>query len=227
MNPNLLSSLSALAAAGLSAAGAHTVLQRHRGRLRRLAGPGGGMPIGAAGASAQATPRTSSSLMALVRAAARRGERERKRRLVAAEVPFLLDLLVICADGGLNLHQGLVTASDLVAGPLGEGLFRLRRDLDMGRPLPGALDALARALDTEEVRSVVRIVKIGQALGTPVGESLRNASRYLRHRLRLATEQRLAAMPLKLTLCTLAFFMPPIFVLLLLPNVLNFAGSRW
>lgn len=228
MNPNLLSSLSGLAVAGLAAAGAHSVLERHRSRLRHLAGHAARVTSRPGAFPAPGTPRqAASSVVALARAVFQRGERERQRRQVAAEVPFLLDLLVICADGGMNLHQGLSTASDLVAGPLGEALSRLRRDLDLGQPLPRALETLARALDTEEVRVVARILKIGQALGTPVAESLRHASRYLRHRLRLATEQRLAGVPLKLTLCTLAFFMPPIFVLLLLPNLLNFAGSRW
>lgn len=230
MDPNYsVPTLSGLAAASLAAAAAHVVLERRRGRLRRIAGtPAPGEAAGRTGTPHRWAPRRwTSPILALGRAVARRGKRNQQRHLVAAEVPFLLDLLVICADGGMNLHQGLAAASALVGGPLGGELSHLRRNLDLGQPLPMALEALARRLDTEEVRASVRILKIGQALGTPVAESLRHASRYVRYRLRLGTEQRLAAVPLKLTLCTLAFFMPPIFVLLLLPNVLNFAGSRW
>lgn len=226
MNPNQIAALAGLAAGSLAAAGAHLILERHRRRLRRLAG-------GTAGPGRPAAPdpgaprRAAERLAARLRAVCGRGSLEARRRRIAREVPFLLDLLVICADGGMNLHQSLATAADLVGGPLGEGLSHLRRDLDWGAPLPAALEALARRLDTEEVRALVRILKIGQALGTPVADSLRQASRHLRDRLRLSVEQRLAGAPLKLSLCTLAFFMPPVFVLLLLPNVLNFAGTRW
>lgn len=222
-----LSALAGLAAAGLTGTAAHLVLDRRLGRLRRLAGTPGRAAGGTVHPAKWTFSLYTSLVLALVRPVVDLGKRKQQRQMVAAEAPFLLDLLVICADGGMNLHQSLATASDLIGGPLGDGLAGLRRDLDLGQPLPMALDALSRRLGTDEVNAFVRILKIGHALGTPVAESLRHASGYLRTRLRLATEQRLAAVPLKLTLCTMAFFMPPIFVLLLLPNVLNFAGSRW
>lgn len=228
MNPNYaVSTFAGLAAAVMSAAVTYLVIERRRDRLRRLTGHPGKAAGGARARDRWVPRHLASHLMATARTTVRGSRQKHRRHLVATEAPLLLDLLVICADGGMNLHQGLVTSSTLVGGPLGNGLSLLRRDLDLGQPLPRALESLARRVDTEEVRALVRILNIGQALGTPIGESLRQASRYLRHRLRLSTEQRLATVPLKLTLCTVALFMPPIFILLLLPNVLNFAGSRW
>lgn len=219
-----IAGLASLAAALLTAAAGRLAEAPRRRGWRRLTaalpgGPGAPpTPPERRGAGPGRGPR---------RAWARPGAAARDRRAVAREVPFLLDLLVLGADGGLNLHQALEAAGDLVDGPLREALGEVRRRTRTGLPLARALEGLAERWNVEEVRTFVRILRIGQALGTPVGEALRQASAFLRERQRLETQRRLAAVPLQITLCTLFFFLPPVFVILLVPNLLNFVGSAW
>ena len=205
-----VSFLAAAAAASLTGALATLATERAARRWRRL------WPL------ARPAPRSAAAAGLLARWRARHQQRQ-----VAGAVPALLDLLVLCADGGSNLHQALEVAAELVEGPLRDGLREACRELHAGVPLVQALEHLAGRWGGEEVNTLVRILRVGQALGTPVGDSLRQASRFLRERLRLQVEQRLAAVPLQMTLCTLAFFLPPTFVLLLLPNLMNFAGTGW
>lgn len=219
-----IAGLASLAAALLAAAARRLGQAPRRIGWRRLTGAPPGEPGVPPADPIRRGPRP---VAAGRRAWTRPGAAARARRAVAREVPFLLDLLVLGADGGLNLHQALEAASDLVDGPLREALAELRRQTRTGLPLARALEGLAERWNVEEVRTFVRVLRIGQALGTPVGEALRQASAFLRERQRLETQRRLAAVPLQITLCTLFFFLPPVFVILLVPNLLNFMGSAW
>lgn len=218
-----ISGLASLAAALLAAAARRLARVPRRRGWRRLTAAPPGEPAGRAD-PVRRDPRPAAAGR---RAWAGPGAAARARRAAAREVPFLLDLLVLGADGGLNLHQSLEAASDLVDGPLREALADLRRQTRTGLPLARALEGLAERWNVEEIRTFVRVLRIGQALGTPVGEALRQASAFLRERQRLETQRRLAAVPLQITLCTLFFFLPPVFVILLVPNLLNFMGGAW
>lgn len=143
----------------------------------------------------------------------------------AGRFSTFLDLLTVCVDGGMNLHQAVMAAAPHVPGRLGAEMLRVRWELEQGRSLTDALEALAARLPVDEIEGFVRLVKRGQRLGTPVGESLRQAARLIRRCRRQRLERSLALLPLKLTLVTMCFFLPPILVFLMLPAVLSLTGS--
>lgn len=125
----------------------------------------------------------------------------------------------------MNLHQAVIAASGHVPGRLGTEMLRVRRELEQGRSLTDVLDALAVRLPLDEVRGFVRLAKRGQRLGTPVVDSLRQTASFIRRCRRQRLARALGLLPLKLTLCVLCFFLPPILVVLLLPAFLGLAGG--
>lgn len=160
----------------------------------------------------------------------RRGGRSGKeyRDETARAVPFLLDLLVVAIDGGLNLFQAIdAVAEHLPAGPLRDAVIRARHEMRLGRPVLDALEEMAQSTPVDEVRSLVRTLRIGHTLGTPVAATLRQSAHIIRQRRRQRLDEQLGVLPLKMTLCALFLFFPPLFVLLLLPNVLSFIHGQW
>ncbi len=167
-------------------------------------------------------------LHAWARALPLRGAMRERQEQVSRALPFFLDLMVIAMDGGLNLHQAVeAVAPNLPAGPLRAAIDQARADMRLGRPALEALAEMADQVAVDDVRSFVRTLRIGQALGTPVSAALRQSARLIRQRRRQRLDERLGVLPLKMTFCALLLFFPPIFVLLLLPNVLNFIHGQW
>ncbi len=143
------------------------------------------------------------------------------------ELPFLIDLFVVCTDGGLNLLQAIERLSNRVHPSLQGLLEMILREVKLGKPLVDAVEGVARSMDFEELRLFSRGLRLGQALGTPINEILRQTAQLIRERANQAMLKRLSLTPLKLTVCALLFFYPPIFVVLVLPHLLAFINGSW
>ncbi len=221
----------------VAAAGAGTLVSWSLRRLRegsRAACAGGGPGFagretaGREAADRAAAGRETSGCPALTarlwRAVAGENEAAARRRELAA----WLDLLLLEVEAGRGLRQAVEEVSPHAGGGMRPVLEAVLRDLGMGATLVEALEARSGTAGLgEEWRAVVRGLRLGQRLGTPVAESLRQLAGDLRRRQRQDLELRLSLLPLKLGLVGLLFFFPPLLVLLVLPNVLQFLRSPW
>lgn len=144
---------------------------------------------------------------------------------IVREFAAFIDMLVLCVDGGMNLHQAVAVAAGYVQGRLKAEMASLQLELQKGETLQAALEALSDKLPGEEIRGVVRLLARSQRLGTPVSEALRLAARFLRQRRRQRARKALGLLPLQLAFCALAFFLPPLFFILLFPAVVVLAGG--
>lgn len=149
------------------------------------------------------------------------------RAAVARELPEVAELMTLGAESGLGLLDAVRLAASLSGGPVGRSLAMALDEVQAGRETAAALrDAAARVGGREAAAFVASVVQ-GLELGTPVARVLRAQADSLRTRRRQALEARIAALPLKLTLATIVFFVPALFVLSVLPNLLAFLQGRW
>jgi tight adherence protein C len=150
-----------------------------------------------------------------------------RARAVLCELAPVMDLMAACAEAGLGLPASLARVAERAAGPLGEELRQTAREVRSGRPVDDALQAAARRLGILQVTRMAGALIRANSLGLPVGKVLREQASLARLERRQAFERALAGLPIKLTLCTVVFIFPVIFVLVILPNLLLFMGARW
>jgi len=96
----------------------------------------------------------------------------RRRRQFAAGLPDLLTLLAGTLRAGFALSQAVAAVSDDLGGPVSQEFRRLAAEVDLGRPLPAALRAVARRMDSDEVEWVAVAVEIHQQAGGNLAEVL-------------------------------------------------------
>jgi tight adherence protein C len=152
-----------------------------------------------------------------------------KRRLQQLRAGFLaaLDLLASTAAGGHGLHACLHMVGPRLPGPIRVVVGAALREIDAGRRIHQALAAAGQRSGLTELVTLAGALEEAESLGTPVTTTLRELASGLRVDRRNALEAQASALPLKLSVCTIAFFLPPILVLLVLPNVLGFLGTPW
>lgn len=155
------------------------------------------------------------------------GAVSRYRASVARELPKVAALLTLGGESGLELMEAVRLAAGLSPGPVGRVLRRALAEVDAGREKIAALRAAGRSAGSREVQSFIAAVTQGLQLGTPVSRVLRIQADNLQARRRQALEARISGLPTKLTVVTVVFFLPALFVLSVLPNLLAFLGSRW
>ncbi|MCL4368040.1 MAG: type II secretion system F family protein [Actinobacteria bacterium] len=142
------------------------------------------------------------------------------------DLPATLDLMVVCADAGLNLSQALAVTAQRTPGPLGEELGRCVQQVEAGTPSAEALRRVALRSGLGELEALTNAILRADNLGTPIAGLLRDQAEQARHQLKTRVETRIALVPLKLTLVTVFFFLPVLLLITVVPNLINFA-TRW
>ncbi|AWP80586.1 type II secretion system F family protein [Bordetella bronchiseptica] len=142
----------------------------------------------------------------------------RRRQRIARELPFILDLMTLCAEAGLGMHGALQqAASHGPPGPLRELLVQALCDMRAGMPRRQAMQALAARADSPPVRAWVGALAHADAQGMSLGPMLRGlATRYRAERHQRAERLAMEA-PVKMLLPLIACIFPCTFIVLAFP----------
>lgn len=148
---------------------------------------------------------------------------EARRRLTLKALPFMLDLITLCVESGLNLNSAIAQAvAKGPAGPLRDEFARLLRDVRAGRARAEALREMAARLDMAPVSNFVATLIQAEATGMSLGPILR-AQADQRRTERFARAEKLAMeAPVKLLFPLLFFIFPCVFAILMFPIVMKF-----
>ncbi len=140
-----------------------------------------------------------------------KAKRRERRRLaaLAADLPDVVDLLVLAVGAGLTVHLAVRSVARRAPGPLGAELARACDDVSLGRRLADALDDLpARA--GEATRPLVAALLASERYGAPLGPSLERLAHEVRADRRRKAEEAARKIPVKLLFplvsCTLPAF---------------------
>ncbi|MEM7776465.1 MAG: type II secretion system F family protein [Pseudomonadota bacterium] len=173
--------------------------------LQRLAMIGGGVAVGA--------------LIPQLVLQSRQRETQRSCEL---GFPDFLDLLVICAEGGLPPRAGIERVSrELVRTHpyLGANLFLMHLQLRAGRTLSETLTSMSNRVHLDEARSLGALLQQSEELGTNVSTTLRTFSEDMRSRRMLKAEEKAHALPVKLVIPLAIFIFPVMLIVIFLPLI--------
>lgn len=153
---------------------------------------------------------------------------QKRRTEIRKALPDGLDLMVICAEAGLSLDATVTRVAEEMreAEPEFADEFSLTA-VELG--LLPERDRALRNLDARcglpAVRGMVSTLLQAERYGTPLAQSLRVLSAEFREERVLRAEEKAARLPALLTMPMIVFILPPLFVVLLGPAVLDVADS--
>jgi tight adherence protein C len=140
-----------------------------------------------------------------------------------------LDLLLICVESGMALEPAMMrVAKEIGSGsvPLAEEMTLTVAELSFLQDRRKALDNLAKRTGLETVRSVVTSLIQSERYGTPLGQALRVLAQENRNDRMAEAEKKAAALPPKLTVPMILFFLPIIFAVILGPSIIMVTKSK-
>jgi tight adherence protein C len=154
----------------------------------------------------------------------RRRARDRLTR-IDDDLPELVDLLVVTVESGLGFAGSLQLAAEPLQGPLGDELRLTLQEQAMGLPSAQALDNILTRADTPAMRSFIRSVQQGEALGVSIGQIMRNLALEMRQRRRASAEARAQRAPVKMLFPLVLLIFPVMFIVLLTPAILSIGAA--
>jgi tight adherence protein C len=137
--------------------------------------------------------------------------RRHRRRLaaVAADLPDVVDLLVLAVGAGLTVRLAVAAVARRSPGPLGAELARAGQEADLGRRLADALDDIPGRAG-EATRPLVASLIASERYGAPLGAGLDRLAHEVRADRRRRAEEAARKVPVKLLFplvsCTLPAF---------------------
>ncbi|WP_373505943.1 type II secretion system F family protein [Aestuariivirga sp.] len=134
-----------------------------------------------------------------------------------------LDLLLICVESGMAIEPAFQRVAREIGSasvPLAEEMTLTVAELSYLQDRRKAYENLGKRTGLSTVRSVVTSLIQSERYGTPLGTALRVLAQENRDTRMAEAEKKAAALPPKLTVPMILFFLPVIFVIILGPSII-------
>mgnify|MGYP001546713549 CR=1 FL=1 len=149
---------------------------------------------------------------------------QRRQQSIMRAFPDALDLLLICVEAGMSIEAAFTR----VASEIGQTSVELAEELGLTTAelsyLPErrqAFENLAKRCGHNGVKAVAAALNQAEKYGTPLGQALRVTAAENREMRMQEAERKAAALPAKLTVPMIVFFLPCLFVVILGPAVMK------
>ena len=152
----------------------------------------------------------------------------RRKTSISAAWPDSLDLMLICVEAGMAIEpamQRVAREIGAISIPLAEELTLTVAELSYLQDRRKALENLGKRTGLPQVKAVVTSLIQSERYGTPLGAALRVLAQENRDMRMAEAERKAAALPPRLTVPMMLFFMPAIFVIILGPLILTVMKS--
>jgi tight adherence protein C len=153
-----------------------------------------------------------------------------KRQLsIRRAFPDSLDLLLICIESGMSIEAAFrKVAVEIVTQSvaLSEEFTLTTAELSYLQDRKVAYENLAKRTGVEGVKSVCLALQQSERYGTPLGQSLRVMAQENRDMRMNEAEKKAAALPPKLTVPMILFFLPVLFVVILGPTGIKISSMQ-
>ena len=152
--------------------------------------------------------------------------RASKRQLsIKQAFPDALDMLLICVQSGMSVEAAFSKVGKEVAGQsveLAEEMTLTTAELSYLTERRQAYENLAKRTGLPGVKAVCTALIQAERYGTPVGQALRTMAKENRDIRQSEAERKAAALPPKLTVPMIVFFLPVLFIVILGPAGISY-----
>lgn len=153
---------------------------------------------------------------------------QKRQQSIKRAWPDALDLLLICVESSMSVEQAFRKVSQEIGAQsiaLAEELMLTTAELSYLAERRQAFENLGIRTGVESVKNVTTALIQAERYGTPVGQALRVLAQESRDARMNEAEKKAAALPPKLTVPMILFFLPVLFMVIITPALIQV--FRW
>lgn len=154
---------------------------------------------------------------------------QRRQKSIKRSFPDALDLLLICVQAGMSVESAFHKVAKEIAAAsieLAEEFSLTTAELSYLPERRQAYENLGKRTGLPGVRAVGTSLIQAERYGTPVGQALRVMAHENREMRMAEAEKKAAALPPKLTVPMIVFFLPVLFIVILGPAAIKVLAVR-
>jgi tight adherence protein C len=155
---------------------------------------------------------------------------QKRQHSMKRAYPDALDLLLICVESGMSVEHAFRKVSQEIgvqSGELAEEFALATAELSYLPDRRVAYQNLYARTGLEGVKALVTVLVQAEKYGTPLGQALRTSAQESRDNRMTEAEKMAAALPPKLTVPMILFFLPVLLVVVIAPAVIQVMDSGY
>ena len=144
--------------------------------------------------------------------------------------PDALDLMLLCVEAGMSVEHAFKRVSKEIgmqSAELAEEITLTTAELSFLEDRTRAYDNLGRRTGLDVVKSVMTALIQADRYGTSVGQALRVMAEEGREQRVMEAEKKAAALPPKLTVPLIVFFLPVLFIVIISPALIKVFATHF
>ncbi|MEX0405551.1 type II secretion system F family protein [Aquibium sp. LZ166] len=150
----------------------------------------------------------------------------KRKQAIQKAWPDALDLMLICVESGMSIEAAFRKVAEEIgvqSVELAEELVLTNAELSFLQERRQAYENLSNRTGLESVKSVSQALIQAERYGTPIAHALRVLAQESREMRMNEAEKKAAALPPKLTVPMILFFLPVLFAVILGPAIMQFS----
>lgn len=154
---------------------------------------------------------------------------QKRQQSIMRAFPDALDMLLICVESGMSIELAFAKVGGeigAVSPDLAEEFQLTTAELAYLQERRTAYENLAKRTGHEGVKSVCMALMQAERYGTPLGDALRTMAKENRDMRMAEAEKKAAALPAKLTVPMILFFLPVLFLVVLGPAYIKYSEMQ-
>lgn len=145
---------------------------------------------------------------------------QKRQQEITITFPDALDMMLVCVQGGIGIEQAVHRVADEIASHaqiLAEEMGILSAELSMLGDRKAAWQGFARRMGGGSAKSFATAMIQAEKYGTSISQAMRVLADEQRDQRMAEAERKAAALPPKLTVPMITFFLPSLFIVILGP----------
>lgn len=154
---------------------------------------------------------------------------DKRQASIRKAFPDSLDLMLICVESGMSIEMAFKRVAAEVGTqsvPLAEELTLTTAELSYLQDRRLAYENLGKRTNLDGVKAVTTALIQAERYGTPLANTLRVMAQENRDMRMQLAEKKAAALPPKLTVPMIVFFLPCLFVVIMGPAAIRLTGAQ-
>ena len=150
---------------------------------------------------------------------------KRNEKTIQRALPFAVDLLVACLEGGLSLEAALDKVASETDSLLSEEIQQTLAEIALGRPSVEALRDLGTRTGIADLKRLTETVLQAERMGVSIAEAMRTLADESRTRRRQRAEEEARKAPIKMLPVMVCTTLPAIGAVVMTPALINFTRA--
>ncbi len=143
-----------------------------------------------------------------------------RQRAIDRRLPYSLDLMVACLEGGLSLDGALVKVVEQSDGPLTVEIRKTLQEMALGRPSAEAIRDMGERTGAPDLKRLTEDIVQADRMGISIAESLRTLARESRVLRRQQAEENARKAPIKMVPVLIFCVLPALGIVTTAPAVI-------